>query len=102
MTDPGHGRRGAEFASSLRGDMFEMPDGDFAILHYACTWHTDRDSTDDPTIATCWDADRLDLGRVGITPSPEFMNTEFGREAAEVGSFFPLLDDDERIEQKDT
>ena len=28
------------------------------------------------TIQTCWDADRLDLGRVGITPDPSWLCTE--------------------------
>ena len=29
----------------------------------------------DPTIGTCWDADRLDLWRVGITPHVRFLCT---------------------------
>jgi uncharacterized protein len=28
---------------------------------------------------TCWDADRLDLGRVGKRPSPRFLGTEYAR-----------------------
>lgn len=28
------------------------------------------------TIQTCWDSDRLDLGRVGITPHPSKLCTE--------------------------
>jgi uncharacterized protein len=35
----------------------------------------------DVTIRTCWDADRLDLGRVGITPHPEYLRTEVARRA---------------------
>jgi uncharacterized protein len=30
----------------------------------------------DITIQTCWDSDRLDLGRVGITPHPRRLCTE--------------------------
>ncbi len=86
-TDPDHGKRGAEFARSLRGQLFELEDAAMEKLVYACTWHTERDFTDDLTIGTCWDADRLDLGRVGVIPSPEFMNTPFGREVAKAGSF---------------
>ena len=37
------------------------------------------------TIGTCWDADRLDLGRVGVIPSVDFMSTQDGKEAACVG-----------------
>jgi uncharacterized protein len=36
------------------------------------------------TIGTCWDADRLDIGRVGIQPNEEFMtNPEAKRIARE-------------------
>jgi hypothetical protein len=30
----------------------------------------------DITVQTCWDADRLDLPRVGIQPLPQFLCTE--------------------------
>ena len=39
------------------------------------------------TIGACRDADRLDLGRVGAIPSPDFMNTPFGRKVAKAGGF---------------
>jgi len=84
--DPGHGARGAEHAASLRGVEYDLPDEDFERLHYACTWHTEGRRHDDPTIGTCWDADRLDLGRAGITPNSLFMSTEFAREIADRGS----------------
>jgi len=86
-----HGGRGAAFAASLRGSMFHLPDAQFDLLHYACAWHTSKRHHPDPTVATCWDADRLDLGRVGIIPSPDFMSTEFGKEIAEAGSIEPFL-----------
>jgi uncharacterized protein len=84
--DPGHGARGAEFAASLRDKLFELPEEEFALLHEACVWHTEGKSHDDATIATCWDADRLDLERIGIVPDPKRMCTEFGRRVAEAGS----------------
>lgn len=89
--DEGHGARGAEFAKSLRGSLFHLDDEKFELLHYACTWHTDGGHSENPTIATCWDADRLDLGRVGIIPLAEFMSTAFGREIADCGSIQPFL-----------
>lgn len=95
-TDPGHGSRGAALASSMHGSLFQLNPASLELLLYACTWHTDRDFTDDPTIATCWDADRLDLGRVGMLPSEEFMNTDFGKQVARTGSFYPLLTEEER------
>jgi uncharacterized protein len=89
--DRGHGARGAEYATCLRGTEYTVSDDQFALLHYACVWHTDAKHHDNPTIGTCWDADRLDLGRVGVIPSPRFMSTEFGREIAAFGSIQPFL-----------
>lgn len=90
--DAGHGARGAEYAASLRGSAFTLDDARFELLHFACVWHTGGQHHADPTIGTCWDADRLDLGRVGIIPEERYMSTEFGREIAEVGSIQPFLE----------
>lgn len=90
--DPQHGARGAELALSLLGNAYQLSDSEFDQLHYACTWHTEGTGHDDITIATCWDADRLDLGRVGIVPDPKRMCTAFGREIARRGSVESYLD----------
>ena len=58
----------------------DLPDEHFELLQYACVWHTHGLLNNDPTIGTCWDADRLDLARVGIQPDAHFMSTEFGRQ----------------------
>lgn len=86
--DPDHGRRGADYARRLRGSLFQVEDEAFERLTFACTWHTAAKHSDDPTIGACWDADRLDLGRVGILPSARFMSTAAGREAATAGHCF--------------
>ncbi|HXV13085.1 MAG TPA: hypothetical protein VEC56_02670 [Candidatus Krumholzibacteria bacterium] len=83
--DEGHGERGAAFAASLRGVMFDLPHEHFDLLHHACARHTDGETSDDPTVGACWDADRLDLGRVGIVPSADYMSTAVGRELAARG-----------------
>jgi hypothetical protein len=36
----------------------------------------------DVTVQTCWDADRLDLGRVGIVPDPARLCTAAAKESA--------------------
>lgn len=77
--DPDHGRRGARLATELRGTHFELDDEDHALLIRACEAHTDSLIETDPTIQTCWDADRLDLGRVGIRPAPRFLGTPLAR-----------------------
>lgn len=88
--DDTHGARGAAYAASLRGGLFDLSDEHFGLLHYACTWHTHGRLSDDLTVGTCWDADRLDLGRVGIHPEAAYMSTEFGREIAAHGSNDPF------------
>ncbi|MDB6124941.1 MAG: hypothetical protein JWQ71_3934 [Pedosphaera sp.] len=91
LVDEGHGQRGAEYAAQLRGMLYDLDDGSFALLEYACTWHTDQRFSKDATIGTCWDADRLDLGRVGMIPHEDFMSTAFGKEVARMGSFYPFI-----------
>jgi uncharacterized protein len=76
----------------INGEPFGIIGEHFNLLHYACTWHTHSQLSDNPTIGTCWDADRLDLGRVGVEPSPEYMSTEFGREIAAQGSIDLFLE----------
>lgn len=79
FSDPDHGPRGAEFARELRGRLFNLPDPEFRILHRACSGHTHERTHPDITIQTCWDADRLDLGRVGIMPDPNKLCTEVAK-----------------------
>jgi uncharacterized protein len=73
--DQDHGRRGADFAARLRGKFFVLGDADFELLYDACSRHTDGLVEGDITVQTCWDADRLDLGRVGIRPEPDYLCT---------------------------
>ncbi len=77
--DDGHGLRGAELACSLRGDHVHLDDDRFELLFEACRLHTDGLTAGDRTLLACWDADRLDLGRVGITPDPQRLATKVGR-----------------------
>lgn len=74
--DPDHGPRAAAYALELRGLLFDLPDPAFGLLHCACAGHTHERTHPSVTIQTCWDADRLDLGRVGITPQPKRLCTE--------------------------
>ena len=80
--DPGHGRRGAEYAVQIKNELINIPSDDFDKFYYACEWHTDKIETDDVTIAACWDADRLDLGRVGFILDPLYMNSKPAQEIA--------------------
>ena len=78
--DIGHGHRGAEYAKTLRGDFFDLTDDEFELLYVACRDHTDEVTHDDVTIQTCWDSDRLDLGRVGMALDLDFLSTDVARQ----------------------
>jgi uncharacterized protein len=77
--DLGHGERGAAYAASLRGTLFDLTDVRMKSLYEACRRHTHGELSEDPTIGACWDADRLDLTRVGYAPRAKFMSTKLGR-----------------------
>lgn len=77
--DIGHGHRGAEYAKTLRGEFFDLTDDEFELLYVACRDHTDEVTHDDVTIQTCWDSDRLDLGRVGMAVDLDFLSTDVAR-----------------------
>jgi len=77
--DEGHGLRGAVLARTLRGTLVHLDDARFELLYEACRLHADGYTEADVTIQTCWDADRLDLGRVGITPEPSLLCTPAAR-----------------------
>ena len=84
-SDPDHGKRAAEFALSLRDSYIDLNDTSLSLLVTACEGHTHERYHDDVTIQTCWDADRLDLGRVGIIPDPDRMCTGMGRQLTIAG-----------------
>ena len=82
-SDPDHGRRGyklwerfhrttgiGEFLSNEQSEM----------LFDACVEHSNGYTSMEPTIAVCWDADRLDLHRKGIWPDARFMSTQAGED----------------------
>ena len=74
-----HGKRAAENILKLRGTLLAgLKDEEFEQLRKACELHTVCHRTGDITIDTCFDADRLDLPRVGILPRPSKMATERG------------------------
>jgi len=80
--DREHGSRAAHFAESLLGTHIFLSDREFELLSYACTHHTHGSIEGDTTVQTCWDADRLDLGRIGIIPDPARLCTSAARDPA--------------------
>ena len=79
-----HGPRAALLVEEIRSSVLSfLNDQEIEQLKEACRLHTLRHRTEDPTVNACFDADRLDLGRVGITPNPDKMATTAGRIVAE-------------------
>lgn len=77
--DPEHGYRAAAYAVELRGKWFDLADDEMQLLMEACRFHSDGMTEAHPTVQACWDADRLDLGRVGIRPDPQYLCTTYAR-----------------------
>jgi uncharacterized protein len=78
-SDPQHGPKAARFARKLRGSAFDLDDDELQLLCHACQGHTYERTHPDKTIQTCWDADRLDLGRVGIVPHASRLCTDVAK-----------------------
>ena len=77
--DPRHGQRAAALIRELNGRAFAIQRDDVRLLELACYDHSEGRTRADITVQTCWDADRLDLGRVGIIPDPRFLCTQVAR-----------------------
>ena len=79
--DPEHGHRAAEFAKKLYDEgKLKITSKQCDILRAACGLHNQGKITDIPTIGVCWDADRLDLTRVGIIPDKELFSTQAAKD----------------------
>lgn len=83
LDDPLHGER----ASAYAGDLADAGDLRIALdrvqlLRAAIRGHVGRSVTSHPTLGVCWDADRLELPRVGIDVDPFRMSTAPGRRIA--------------------
>jgi uncharacterized protein len=87
--DSKHGLRGARFAEKHR-KLIDFTEIQFKQLTDACKGHTYGTRPECVTINTCWDADRLDIGRVGITPSSEFLHSSEAKRIADREDFAVL------------
>ena len=77
--DPEHGERAAGLVRELNGQFFSLDRPGLLLLEQACREHSNGGLEADVTVQTCWDADRLDLGRVGKHPDPRYLCTEVAR-----------------------
>lgn len=79
--DREHGRRAAEFVRSLQGVFLDLAEERLERLIYACAHHSNGLTEADATVQTCWDADRLDLGRIRIRPKSCYLCTPAAKDA---------------------
>ncbi len=84
--DPEHGIRAAELAWQLKDRFFEATNHEMVWLTEACHEHSNGLIEADITVQTCFDADRLDLARVGIMPNPLYLCTEQAKDARTLAS----------------
>lgn len=71
-----HGPRAASILrSEIQGRYLDLDEDELDQLAEAVAGHTNGHCLADLTVQTCWDADRLDLGRVGIEPDPDRLCT---------------------------
>jgi uncharacterized protein len=73
--DPGHGSRAAQLALDLLSDYPSLTSHQLKLLVKACQEHTNGKTRANHIIQICWDADRLDLARVGIMPQRSMLCT---------------------------
>ena len=79
--DPGHGLRGYklwERVSQLHDFNQYITEEQNELFLEACVEHSEGLRSTNPTIAVCWDADRLDLHRKGVWPDAQYMSTQDG------------------------
>ena len=75
-----HGNRAVEFISVFANDWIHLSSDQLEQLKEAVRYHSLGRLTRDITIQSCWDADRLDLGRVGIRPNSTYLGTKIARD----------------------
>ena len=75
--DPDHGIRAAQFIETINKNLLFLSKYELQILKIACIDHSKgKIFHQNITIMSCWDSDRLDLGRVGIIPEPNKLCTD--------------------------
>ena len=78
--DPQHGPRASRLIDKLHHTLLaSLTHQEIALLHTACLYHTTLTHFGQPTIDACFDADRLDLPRVGIQPYADKMASSQGQ-----------------------
>jgi uncharacterized protein len=74
--DSDHGARAAAHGTTIRETILrDLSEAQCNKLCEACAHHASGTVSADPTIGACWDADRLDLPRIGVKVDPKYLST---------------------------
>lgn len=79
-SDPEHGRRAGQFVKDKGERFFNISKPSFLLLIRACDEHVDGNVSENITIQTCWDADRLDIARAFKKVDPRLMSQHVSAE----------------------
>lgn len=86
LNEPRHGEKSVEIIKKFF--KLKLNAAQYEKLLIAISEHDKVDAkSNDITIQTCWDADRLDLPRVGIFPDSKLLYTEIGKSQETFGYF---------------
>ena len=86
--EPEHGLAATKFIEQHKEEYSFLSPKEYQLLLTACTEHTFLQHSNKPTIATCWDANRLDLGRHGICPKAQFLITQAAKDLELINSAY--------------
>lgn len=79
-----HGQKSAQIIRKYFEEKereLELTQEQYNLLLEAVSNHDNENShSDNLTVQTCWDADRLDLWRLRIVPDPDLLNTEIAKQ----------------------
>jgi uncharacterized protein len=91
--DINHGKRAALFVKELvDSEIINLSKEDKNRLIFACSNHTKPNKRaklyNDIVVQICFDADKLDIGRVGIIPEEQYFQTTFAKELITKEKYF--------------
>ena len=95
-----HGPRAAELVATTLAPRLGLQPAQLDQLLTATARHTDGQVSDDVTIGSCWDADRLDLVRIGFAVRSKLLSTAAARTADMQDAAAALWDRDRRIRRR--
>lgn len=72
--DEEHGARAANAIGRLKSLPAMLSRTEISKLKTACEDHEKGFVSEDPAIGACWDADRVNLWRIGVKPDPAFFS----------------------------